>query len=427
MSEYQNERDYLSDLKDRAVLPSGFRVAAVPISFFPTERAVSDPLKMNLSLIALDKPTGSFAAVFTRNAFPGAPVKIGRRRLSEAKAVSGVLINNKISNVCAEGGEEDAEEILSVLGKSLGVPRESLFPASTGIIGWRLPKKEMKEAIPELTAALDSGTLPELARAIMTTDAFPKIRSAAVGSGVVTAVAKGAGMIEPNMATMLCFIMTDITVSRDDFRRALNAAVDAGFNSISVDGDQSTSDTVLAFSSCQKDGVPYESFANALKSVCVQLAEDIVRNGEGVHHVIKVKISGALDDAEAKRAGKAIVNSPLVKTAVFGNDPNVGRLISALGDDFGNHGALPDPEKVTVSLGGRTVFRSGSFVLDEECERFLSQYLKLRQINPGEKRYPEHENCVEIEISLGDGDGRAVVVGADLTYDYVKENADYRS
>ena len=293
MSEYQNERDYLSDLKDRAVLPSGFRVATVPISFFPTERAVSEPLKMNLSLIALNEPTESFAAVFTRNAFPGAPVKIGRRRLAESKTVSGVLINNKISNVCAEGGEEDAEEILSVLGKSLGVPGESLFPASTGIIGWRLPKKEMKEAVPDLTAALDSGTLPDLARAIMTTDAFPKIRSAAVGGGVVTAVAKGAGMIEPNMATMLCFVMTDITVSREDLRRALNAAADAAFNSISVDGDQSTSDTVLAFSSCRKDGVPYESFANALKSVCVRLAEDIVRNGEGVRHVIKVKVSGA--------------------------------------------------------------------------------------------------------------------------------------
>lgn len=427
MSEYQNEQDYLSDLKDRAVLPSGFRVATVPISFFPTERAVSEPLKMNLSLIALNEPTESFAAVFTRNAFPGAPVKIGRRRLAESKTVSGVLINNKISNVCAEGGEEDAEEILSVLGKSLGVPGESLFPASTGIIGWRLPKKEMKEAVPELTAALDSGTLPDLARAIMTTDAFPKIRSVAVGGGVVTAVAKGAGMIEPNMATMLCFVMTDITVSREDLRRALNAAADAAFNSISVDGDQSTSDTVLAFSSCRKDGVPYESFANALKSVCVRLAEDIVRNGEGVRHVIKVKVSGAPDDAEAKRAGKAVVNSPLVKTAVFGNDPNVGRLISALGDDFGSRGALPDPQKVTVSLGGRTVFRNGAFVLDEESERFLSQYLKLRQINPGEKRYPEHENCVEIEISLGDGGGRAVVVGADLTYGYVKENADYRS
>ena len=427
MSEYQNEQDYLSDLKDRAVLPSGFRVATVPISFFPTERAVSEPLKMNLSLIALNEPTESFAAVFTRNAFPGAPVKIGRRRLAESKTVSGVLINNKISNVCAEGGEEDAEEILSVLGKSLGVPGESLFPASTGIIGWRLPKKEMKEAVPELTAALDSGTLPDLARAIMTTDAFPKIRSAAVGGGVVAAVAKGAGMIEPNMATMLCFVMTDITVSREDLRRALNAAADAAFNSISVDGDQSTSDTVLAFSSCRKDGVPYESFANALKSVCVRLAEDIVRNGEGVRHVIKVKVSGAPDDAEAKRAGKAVVNSPLVKTAVFGNDPNVGRLISALGDDFGSRGALPDPQKVTVSLGGRTVFRNGAFVLDEESERFLSQYLKLRQINPGKKRYPEHENCVEIEISLGDGGGRAVVVGADLTYGYVKENADYRS
>lgn len=427
MSEYADQHEYLSKLNDRAVLPDGFRVSTRTISFFPTERAVSLPLEMNLSLIVLDRPTESYAGVFTRNAFPGAPVKIGRKRLAAGKPVSGVLINNKISNVCAPGGEEDAEEILSVLGEAFGVPGASFFPASTGIIGWKLPKEAMKEAVPELAADCGSGTVLSLAKAIMTTDLFPKVRSAAVGDGVITAVAKGAGMIEPNMATMLCFVMTDIAIPREDLQRALSAAVESSFNSVSVDSDQSTSDTVLAFSSGEKAAVPYETFANALKNVCSALAEDVVRNGEGVQHVIKVRINGAADDADARRAGKAVVNSPLVKTAVFGNDPNVGRLVSSLGDEYGNRGVALDPQKVTVSLGQRPVFVNGAFALDEESERYLSQYLKSRQINPTVSRYPEHENCVEIDIFLGLGNGSAVVTGADLTYDYVKENADYRS
>lgn len=427
MSEYADRHDYLSKLSDRAVLPDGFRVSTQTVSFFPAERAVSLPLEMNLSLIALDRPTESYAAVFTRNAFPGAPVKIGRRRLAAGKPVSGVLINNKISNVCAPGGEEDAEEILAVLGESLGVPGDSLFPASTGIIGWKLPKEAMKEAVPSLAAACGTGTVVSLAQAIMTTDLFPKVRSATVGDGFITAVAKGAGMIEPNMATMLCFVMTDIAVSREELQNALAAAVEGSFNAISVDSDQSTSDTVLALSSGRKAAVPYEAFANALKGVCTALAEDIVRNGEGVQHVIKVRVAGAVDDADAKRAGKAVVNSPLVKTAVFGNDPNVGRLVSSLGDEYGNRGVPLDPQKVTVSLGQRVVFANGAFALDEESERYLSQYLKSRQINPTAARYPEHEKCVEIDITLGLGNGAATVTGADLTYDYVKENADYRS
>lgn len=427
MSDYADRHEYISKLNDRAILPDGFKLSTRTISFFPSERAVSLPLEMNLSLIALDHPTDSYAAVFTRNAFPGAPVLIGRRRLSAGKPVSGVLINNKISNVCAPDGEADAEEILSVLGEALGVSGDSLFPSSTGIIGWRLPKEAMKEAVPMLAAERGSATVASLAQAIMTTDLFPKVRSAAVGDGTVTAVAKGAGMIEPNMATMLCFVMTDLAITRDDLQKALSAAVDGSFNSISVDSDQSTSDTVLAFSSGRKAAVPFDTFATALKSVCTALAEDIVRNGEGVRHVIKVRVEGAISDVDAKRAGKAVVNSPLVKTAVFGNDPNVGRLISSLGDEYGNRGIFLDPQKVTVSLGQRVVFTDGAFALDGESERYLSRYLKSRQLNPTAARYPEHEKCVEIDISLGLGNGSATVVGADLTYDYVKENADYRS
>lgn len=427
MNEYESEHDYLSRLSDRAILPRGFQVGVHSVEFFPAERALSQPLKMNLGLITLDKETDSFAAVFTQNLFPGAPVKIGRKRLAERKKIFGVLVNNKISNVCAPQGEEDAEEILCALGKELGVDSSSLVPASTGIIGWRLPKNAMVEGLSSLVKSRDRSTLTDLAKAIMTTDLFPKVRSVAVGDGFITAVAKGAGMIEPNMATMLCFVMTDLDIEADDLQRALKIAVEESFNSISVDSDQSTSDTVLALSSRLKEAVPFESFLNGLKGVCSRLAEDIVRNGEGVHHVIKVKVTGAQNHGVAKQIGKAIVNSPLVKTAIFGNDPNVGRLVSSIGDECGNKSLPINPQEVRVSLGQRQVFAQGAFTLDEESERFLSQYLISRKINPTEKRFPEHENCVEIEVELGTGEGSATVTGADLSYDYVKENADYRS
>ncbi len=426
MSRYTSSGEYLAELEHRARLPEGFRCAVHPIRFVPAERPVSTPLPMNLSLILLDEPTTAFAGLFTRNAMPGAPVLIGRRLLSE-ETVRGVLVNNKVSNVCAPGGEEDALELVRRLAELMGEPETRIFPSSTGIIGWKLPVREMKNALPELLAGLHGGSAADLARGIMTTDSFPKARSAEAGAGRILGVAKGAGMIEPNMATMLAFLMTDLDIPREELRAELAAAAEESFNRISVDGDQSTSDTLLLFSSRRRPAPPRGEFRRALRDVCSSLAEDIVRNGEGAGHVIRVSVRGARNPAEALLAAKGVVNSPLVKSAVFGNDPNVGRIVSSLGDNLGNRGILMDRERLTLSLGGRKVFRGGAFVLDGDTERVLSAYFADASFDPAIKGYPQHEKTVDIEIDLGVGAAEASALGTDLSYEYVRENADYRS
>ncbi|HOV63895.1 MAG TPA: bifunctional ornithine acetyltransferase/N-acetylglutamate synthase, partial [Spirochaetia bacterium] len=337
METYATREAYREELERRAVLPEGFMAGRTHIEFYPAERDMDKPLAMNLSLILLDEPTPVFSGVFTRNQFPGTPVLIGRKRLSGARA-RGVLINNKIANVCVKTGEDDALSVLEALSRLVGSPVEEFFPCSTGIIGFRLPVAEMTKALPALVSSLQSASIMPVSEGIMTTDAFPKVRSATVGKGRIVATAKGAGMIEPNMATMLCFILTDIDMKRDVIERSFRKAVSVSLNRISVDSDQSTSDTALIFSSQRKPSVSEEEFTEALISVLSPLASDIVRNGEGTTHVMKVLIEEAPDEVSAAGFAKAVVNSPLVKTAVFGNDPNVGRIISALGDYAGNSG-----------------------------------------------------------------------------------------
>ena len=423
---YASEKEYLDDLASRSALPEGFRAAAVPIRFFPRERSVAEPLPMNLSLIALDEPTPAFAGVFTRNRFPGAPVLLGRERLSRP-VTRGVLVNNKISNVCTPRGQQDAEDLLAGLGEATGAPGGQWFGASTGIIGWQLPVAEMRAALPALVSGLDGSSILPVARAIMTTDAFPKVRRAAAGKASVVGIAKGAGMIEPNMATLLCFLCTDAAVDRDVLRESLAWCVQRTLNRISVDSDQSTSDTVLAFSSGKRGRVDPQELRAALLSVLAALAGDIVRNAEGGSHVIQVTVSGARDEALAVGIGKAIVNSPLVKTAVHGNDPNVGRIVSAIGDFAGQAGMDFDARAVTVRMGGVEIFSGGCFRLDADKEKRLSAYLRGCGWTPGLKGYPAHDKSVAIEVDMGGSAAAVEVLGSDLSAEYVRENADYRS
>ena len=232
------------------------------------------------------------------------------------------------------------------------------------------------------------------------------------------------------MATMLAFLLTDAAVDRDTLQRLLDGAVRDSFNRISVDGDQSTSDMVLALSSQRTGGVAEEALAEAIAGVCRDLAGDIVRNGEGVEHVIRVAVDAPGTDEQAAAIGKAVVNSPLVKTAVNGCDPNVGRLVSSIGDHLG---AQPDPPPLagaTVRLGGVTVFSRGAFQLDGSKEEALAAYLRERSIDHA-LDYPPHDLAVEIDVdfeaSAAGRRGHAVVLGADLSHGYVTENADYRS
>lgn len=426
MESYTSEEEYLRDVSSRSALPEGFRCSTTSMRFLPRERAISEPLPMNLALIALEEETPSFAGVFTRNRFPGAPVLIGRERLARP-TIRGVLANNKISNVCAPNGTRDASALLASLGERMGVPGDSFFAASTGIIGWSLPVAEMQAALPALAAGLAPSSIFPVARAIMTTDSFPKVRRTRVGKGSIVGVAKGAGMIEPNMATLLCFLCTDVEIDRESLRESLAWCVERSLNRISVDSDQSTSDTALLFSSGKRGKADLDEFRAGLLAVLSALAEDIVRNGEGVGHVMRVRVERGRDEAAAVAAAKAIVNSPLVKTAIHGNDPNVGRIVSAIGDYAGNAGIPLDTRSVLVRLGGMEIFSDGCFRLDARKEESLSRYLRQCALEPGRKGYPQHDRCVEIDVAL-DGAAPAVeVLGSDLSCEYVKENADYRS
>lgn len=422
--EYKNESEYLAALESQGTLPAGFRTSTVAFTFFPKERPVQKPLPMKLNLLLLDRPTASFAGVFTRNAFPGAPVILGREML-DLPEVQGVLINNKISNVGSPTGVEDSRRLVTQARQLLNCG--PLFPSSTGIIGWSLPVPEMEAEIPRLTQELQGASALPLAQGIMTTDSYPKLASAAVGEGKIVGVAKGAGMIEPNLATMLVFLMTDIKISREELRAALSRVVQGSFNSISVDSDQSTSDTVLAFSSNRFEAPSLGSFEAALEQVCLQLAQAVVRNGEGTAHVLDVTVAGAPDYDLARDAAKAVVNSPLVKTAVYGNDPNLGRLVSALGDFWGNRGLKLDPVRLKVTLGGETVFDQGAFRLDKEKEVRLSDALLAASLPEKKGGYPPHQRSVVIRYDLGMGGATARVWGSDLSHEYIHENADYRS
>lgn len=426
METYQSKAAYINDLKQRAELPEGFQCAVSSIKFHPLEKIYAKPLNMNLMLIKADEAVSSFGAVFTKNKFPGAPVIIGRKRLEE-KTMQAVFVNNKISNVCTEGGEAAALAICQEIGKACQIQPESIFPASTGVIGWKLPIQDMIKAIPQLAKKLGRNETVEAAEAIMTTDAFPKLRSIDVGEGKIWGIAKGAGMIEPNMATMLVFLLTDLTISRENIRFALKEAADLSFNRISIDSDQSTSDSVIIMSSQKKPSIPPEAFQEALNKVCIDLAEDIVRNGEGTGHVIQVDVKGQMEESIALGIGKALVNSPLVKTAIYGKDPNVGRIIMAIGDFLGSNNIELPLDKLRIYMGGVLLFEENQFQLSVDNEEKLYQYMLDTALTPENFGFPEHNKKVEIEVILGEGGPCRRVIGSDLTYEYIKENAEYRT
>ena len=441
MEHYESSADYLAALEARGALPAGFGVAAAATAFEPPERPGKE-LPLRVALLLADRPTPAFAATLTRNALRGAPVQVVADLLDRRAPVRGVLVNNAVSNVGVASGVDDAMTVLERLAGEVGAAGamsgagQAFAPASTGVIGWRLPVKPICAALPGLVAACAPGASPAgnvlpAARAIMTTDRYPKVRSRRAGAATVTGIAKGAGMIEPSMATMLAFLLTDAAVDRGALQRLLDAAVRDSFNRISVDGDQSTSDMVLALGSQRAAPVAEEALGDAIAGVCRDLAADIVRNGEGVEHVIRVAVRAPGTDEQAAAIGKAVVNSPLVKTAVFGDDPNVGRIVSAVGDHLGGlaGGSAPAPPlaAAVVRLGGITVFGGGAFALDGAKEAALASYLRERRIDHT-LDYPPHDRAVEIEIDFGAARAAPVVVlGTDLSHGYVTENADYRS
>ena len=456
-------------LAEQATLPEGFRVGTTRFDFVPRE--APKPAKMTLTLIALDQPTKDFAAVFTKNALPGAPVIVGRQRLHE-ETLGAIIVNNKISNVCAPGGVETAEAICATVANELSgaanfpastfsaqapnlsaqkafsaetasakshapLTARQILPSSTGVIGWSLPENAIKAAVPQVVAALKGGSILPAAEGIVTTDLYPKIRYAKVGAGRIVGIAKGAGMIEPNLATMLVYVLTDLAVPREQLRTLLIKVVQQSFNTISIDSDTSTSDTVAVISSGRVPCPDLAVFEKALQQVCTDLAEDVVRNGEGVRHVIRVRVTGAPTDTLARTLGKAIVNAPLFKCAVAGNDPNVGRLVQAIGKSAGALPAPLDLTKLRLQMGGIEIFSNGVFRLDPSKETALVDHLRSAELYASAAPkdgvfappidFPRHERCVEIEADLGSGSANVTILGGDLTHEYVSENADYRS
>lgn len=431
---FDSSQAHLAWLEKQDGLPQGFAVGTAKLDFTP-EEAPEMSAVMALTVIKADQPTEIFGAVTTSNKFPGAPVKVLRRRLQEPLAQA-VVINNKVSNVCPGGdGEADAERICAAAAEALNISDAKLvLPGSTGVIGWKLPVAAMEAALPDAAAALQPAHMLPAAEAIMTTDRYPKLRSRTLSNGArVVGIAKGAGMIEPNMATMLSFVLTDLAVPRKALRDALSAAADTSFNCISIDSDESTSDMLVCLSSGKKEAsdMDVQEFREELQNVCQELARDVVRNGEGTEHVIQVCLTNAnkLSRQEMRDLGRAIVNSPLFKCAVAGNDPNVGRLVAAIGKCAGRLNLDVDPSKVLLKLGGEKIFEKGKFSLDGSMEQRLSGILKDATM-PSEAPYPQHDRVVDIEVDLGHGGGKEAgitVWGSDLTKEYVSINADYRS
>lgn len=422
-------------LQSQAKLPAGFRVGTASFAFTPVE--VPKPAKMTITLIALDRPSDRFAACFTRNAFPGAPVIIGRKRL-EGAALGAILVNNKVSNVCAPDGVATSERLCAEIAARLGMDAGQILPSSTGVIGWQLPVDTMVANLDAAVESLQDQSILPAAQGIVTTDLYPKIRRVDLPGGAsIVGIAKGAGMIEPNLATMLVYVLTDADLSRACLRKTLSAVVDRTFNRMSIDSDTSTSDTVALVSSARTPCGEAE-FAAGLQQVCADLTEDIVRNGEGVHHVIRCTVAGAPKEALARSIGKSVINSPLFQCAVCGNDPNVGRLVAAIGKHVGVVSPDLDLSRTHISVGGIEVFADGAFRLDPAKEQALVAHLKAAELyqtrDPSESGayrvpidFPPHERCVDIRIDLGQGKAESTVFGADRTHEYISENADYRS
>jgi glutamate N-acetyltransferase / amino-acid N-acetyltransferase len=373
----------------------------------------------DLVLIELAEDS-AVAGVFTNSATPGHPVTWCRRILPGGFARA-VLVNAGNANVFrGEEGDEAVEREARAVAAALGCAPEQVFVASTGVIGERLPVEKIEQKVPELVAALKGEGIDAAARGIMTTDTFPKYASLTTDiDGVpvtLAGIAKGSGMIAPDMATMLAFVVTDAHIISDALQPLLAEAAGLSFNAITVDSDTSTSDTLLLLATQKADHSPVvdaedhriDGFRDALFRLTEELALMVVRDGEGAQKLISIWVQGAETDGAARRIGMAIANSPLVKTAIAGGDANWGRIVMAVG----KAGEIVEPERLGISFGGIAVARDGRAVPDLD-EGPVAAHLAGREI--------------DIEVVVGDGHGRARVWTCDLTHGYVEINVDYRS
>lgn len=401
----------VSPIEGGITAPAGFRAAGVAAGIKRTG-------DLDVALIVPDQPA-SGAALFTTNQVQAAPVIVSRRHLEQSTGrVAAVLVNSGCANACTGAdGLAVAEQSARVVAARLGCPVDQVLIASTGVIGVQLDGAKLADGIEKAFGQLDRHGGGQAARAILTTDRGPKEHAVRVetpdGSFIVGGIAKGAGMIEPMMATMLAFLTTDAQVEPGMLREALVAAVDDTLNAITVDGECSTNDTVVALASGASgvrvaDQGSRAALEQGLRAVCRELALDIVRGGEGATKLVAIRVTGAADAASAKRAARTIANSPLVKTAIHGGDPNWGRLVAAAG----RSGVPFDPSRCLVKIGPVVLFRDG--VPYDEASPQAAAVLAGKEI--------------EIQVDMGTGGSHeATVWTCDLSAEYVRINGEYRT
>ena len=401
-----------------AAFPDLPRIAGA--AFAAGEAGVRYKDRKDVMLIRL-APGTAMAGVFTRSTTRSACVRDCQSKLALTVgqgAGAAIVVNSGNSNAfTGKTGEKSVAAITTATAKALGIPAARVFSSSTGVIGEPLPHDRITAVLPALAADLDESAIAMAAQAMMTTDTFPKGASASFegdgGTVHIAGIAKGSGMIAPDMATMLVYIFTDARVSATMLQRILHRNIDATFNSITVDSDTSTSDTLLLAATGQSPAAPLKgdslkAFEAALAGVMLNLAHQVVRDGEGATKFVEVKVTGAASDADAHRVALAVANSPLVKTAVAGQDPNWGRIVAAVGKS----GAEADRDRLTIRFGDIVVARNGWRDPDYR-EEDGAAYMRRSDLVIG--------------VDLGLGRGKRSVWTCDLTARYVEINADYRS
>lgn len=397
----------MNDVKE--MLVNGFRGSAVAAG-------IKNDDSLDLGLVFSEREAVA-AAVFTTNAVRAAPVVLSQEHIRRGKARA-ILVNSGNANACTgKEGLETAKLTADLVAKNLGIGVEEVLVASTGVIGAPLDRDTVGGAIPGLVSALSGGGLSQVAEAIMTTDSFPKIsRFQGTAGGRpfhILGMAKGAGMIMPQMATMLCFILSDIGIERSKLQDALAGAVEKTFNRISVDGDTSTNDTVFALANGMANNSPLsgselETFKRGMFLVAQDLARMIVKDGEGATKLVSVKITGAASQEDAEKASRTVANSALVKTAFYGQDPNWGRIMAALG----RSGIHMEEEKVSIRIDDIRIVEEG-MATGPDQERDAAERMKRDEFT--------------VTIDLNKGGHESQILTCDLTHKYVSINAAYRT
>lgn len=357
--------------------------------------------------VIMSSTVANAAAMFTQSKFCGAPILIGKENVANGK-LQCFVINSKNANVATgEEGIRNVQEIVNLVAHELTIAPENILPSSTGVIGHQLPMDKIRNGIINLKEQLVEGGLEKSAQAIMTTDTYPKCKICKVGNATLVGIAKGSGMIEPNMATMLSYFVTDAEIPATTLQTIFKEAVNHSFNMVSVDTDTSTSDTVAIMANGLAGEVDIKQFTEALNNMSIDLAKEIARDGEGATKLVEVTVNESSSFVQAKKVAKSIVNSPLVKTAIFGKDANWGRIAMAIGKCEDE--VELNPENISIYFGETLIYQGKP--IDSVDLSVIQDYLENSEI--------------QIKVSLGLGKEEATVWGCDLSYDYVKINGSY--